>query len=96
MITLEDRIIPLTRILRAKDVQDLTGLANSTLYNLVREHSFPKPISLGNKCKGWVDSEVQEWIEKCIEQRNEEFGKPDPELYSKKQSPSTFKRHYQV
>jgi len=50
------------RIIRLKEVLDTTGLARSTVYKFVSEGTFPKPVSLGDRCVGWVESEVQSWI----------------------------------
>lgn len=58
------------RILRIKDVIEKTGLARSTIYKYIDIGSFPKPITLGGRSVGWVDSEVHEWIVEKIENRN--------------------------
>ncbi|MGC3094884.1 AlpA family transcriptional regulator [Pseudomonas aeruginosa] len=43
------------RIIRLKEVIDSTGLARSTIYKYIKEGTFPKPVSLGDRCVGWVD-----------------------------------------
>jgi len=58
------------RIIRLKDVIDSTGLARSTIYKYIAEDTFPKPISLGERCVGWVESEVHDWILARIEERD--------------------------
>lgn len=58
------------RIIRLKEVIDSTGLARSTIYKYIAEGSFPKPVSLGDRCVGWVDSEVHDWILARIEERD--------------------------
>lgn len=58
------------RIIRLKEVMDSTGLARSTIYKYISEGAFPKPVSLGERCVGWVESEVQEWIVARIEDRD--------------------------
>jgi prophage regulatory protein len=58
------------RILRLKEVIEKTGLARSTIYKYVELGAFPKPISLGGRSVGWVDSEVHEWIINAIEERD--------------------------
>jgi prophage regulatory protein len=58
------------RIIRLKQVIDSTGLARSTIYKYIAEGTFPKPVSLGDRCVGWVESEVQEWILARIEERD--------------------------
>lgn len=58
------------RIIRLKEVIDSTGLARSTIYKYIAEGTFPKPVSLGDRCVGWVDSEVNDWILARIEERD--------------------------
>lgn len=54
-------------ILRLRDVQRTTGLSRSTIYLHVSEGTFPKPISLGGRAVGWVEDEVQAWVQRRIE-----------------------------
>ncbi|MEW5698716.1 helix-turn-helix transcriptional regulator [Pseudomonas synxantha] len=58
------------RIIRLKDVIDSTGLARSTIYKYIGEGTFPKTVSLGERCIGFVESEVQDWILARIEARD--------------------------
>lgn len=58
------------RIIRLKDVIESTGIARSTIYKLVGEGEFPKPVPLVGRTVGWVESEVQEWIRGRIAQRD--------------------------
>lgn len=58
------------RIIRLKEVIDSTGLARSTIYKYIGEGDFPKPVSLGDRCVGWVESEVHDWILARIEERD--------------------------
>ncbi|MFI7859479.1 helix-turn-helix transcriptional regulator [Pseudomonas promysalinigenes] len=62
------------RIIRLKEVIDLTGLARSTIYKYIAEGTFPKPVSLGDRCVGWVNSEVHDWILARIEERDQAEG----------------------
>lgn len=43
-----------------------TGLARSTIYKKIKENTFPKPILLGAKSVGWVENDIQEWIQQRI------------------------------
>ncbi|MEN2506156.1 AlpA family transcriptional regulator [Stutzerimonas stutzeri] len=58
------------RIIRLKEVIGSTGLARSTIYKQISEGVFPKPVSLGDRCVGWVEEEVQEWILARIGERD--------------------------
>jgi len=54
-------------ILRLPAVKTRTGLSRSTIYLRISEDSFPRPISLGGRAVGWIESEVDEWLEQQIE-----------------------------
>ena len=58
------------RIIRLSEVLANTGLARSTVYKYVAEGCFPKPVSLGDRAVGWVESEVQDWVLSRIEERD--------------------------
>ncbi len=51
------------RIIRAKEVQNLTGLSRTTLWRFENKGQFPRRVSLGASTVGWKLSEVQNWIE---------------------------------
>ncbi len=51
-----------TRILRLPEVKASVGLSRSTIYLRVEEGSFPKPISLGARAVGWLESDIENWI----------------------------------
>ena len=58
------------RLVRLKEVIDCTGLGRSTIYKYIAEGTFPKPVSLGDRCVGWVESEVHDWILTRIRERD--------------------------
>jgi prophage regulatory protein len=49
-------------ILRRKQVQARTGLSRSTIYAFIKAGVFPKPVPLGPRAVGWIESEVSDWI----------------------------------
>jgi len=51
-----------TRILRRRQVEALTGLKRSTIYEHMSVGTFPKPIRLGLRSVGWLAHEVEGWI----------------------------------
>lgn len=53
-------------ILRLPAVRAATGLSRTTIYERIREGTFPSPISLGGKAVGWPSSEVGAWIQQRI------------------------------
>ncbi len=65
---IEQRTNPPTRFLRLPEVQDRTGLSRSTIYARLDQGRFPRPVSLGSRAVGWIESEVEEWIRERIEE----------------------------
>lgn len=51
------------RIIRAKEVQNMTGLSRTTLWRFEKNGKFPARVGLGASSVGWKLSEVQAWIE---------------------------------
>lgn len=58
----EDRLKNPTVILRRPCVEARTGLKRSTIYERMREGTFPLPFKLGEKSVGWLESEIEAWI----------------------------------
>jgi prophage regulatory protein len=58
------------RLIKLRDVMDITGLGRSTVYKYVASGDFPKPVSLGVRAVAWVEEEVQDWIFLKVEQRD--------------------------
>jgi prophage regulatory protein len=54
-------------IIRLPVVKARTGLSRSTIYLRASEGSFPKPISLGERAVGWIEAEIEAWLEARIE-----------------------------
>jgi prophage regulatory protein len=53
----------LKRILRLPAVQARTGLSRSTIYARISAGTFVAPIKIGPNSIGWIESEVEAWIE---------------------------------
>jgi len=49
-------------ILRRKQVELRTGLSRSTIYQYIKDGAFPKPVPLGPRAVGWLESEINSWI----------------------------------
>jgi prophage regulatory protein len=50
-------------ILRRPAVEQTTGLSRSTLYAMMAEDAFPKPVKLGKRAVGWRASDISAWLE---------------------------------
>ena len=56
-------LTPPDNVLRRDAVQSLTGLGRSTIYAKMTDGNFPKPIKLGPRSVGWLQSEIVAWME---------------------------------
>ena len=56
-------------ILRKRGVATKVGLSGVHIMRLVRRGAFPEPLRLGPASIGWLESEVDQWLEQKAEQR---------------------------
>lgn len=61
-------------ILRRNQVETRTGLSRSTIYAGVAAGNFPAPVPLGEKSVGWLESEIQAWLESRVAARDAKRG----------------------
>lgn len=55
------------KILRLPGVQEMTGMARSTLYKAIKDGEFPAPISLGRRAVGWLETDIRAWLQGRID-----------------------------
>ncbi|EAR62905.1 helix-turn-helix transcriptional regulator [Neptuniibacter caesariensis] len=55
------------RLIRRKEVEQLTGLGRSCIYARMSRNEFPKAIPIGGRLVAWDESEIQQWISDRIE-----------------------------
>jgi prophage regulatory protein len=55
------------KILRLPEVKQRTGLSRSTIYLHMSQNKFPAAISLGDRAVGWIEAEINEWLDQRIE-----------------------------
>ena len=60
-----------TTILRLPQVQRKVPLSRSSIYLRVSNGSFPRPVSLGGRSVGWIESEIDDWLRQRIEKRRQ-------------------------
>ena len=54
-------------ILRLPAVKARTGLSRSTIYLRISKGSFPASVSLGDRAVGWIEADIQGWLEDRIQ-----------------------------
>lgn len=49
--------------LRMPTVMKMTGLGRSTIYRLIADQKFPRPVRLGLRAVAWRRSDLDRWSE---------------------------------
>jgi prophage regulatory protein len=64
------------RFLRLAEVEKATGLSRPSIYRLVAEGTFPKPVKTGDgsaraTASAWLETEIEEWQQRRIAKRDD-------------------------
>ena len=51
-----------TRVMRRPDVVAAVGLSRSTIYQMMAEERFPKPVKLGERAVAWREDDIEAWL----------------------------------
>ena len=51
------------RFFRIRDVEKFTGLSRASIYRLMREGKFPRPVRLGERAVEWTIDDLELWAE---------------------------------
>jgi len=54
------------RILRMSELKIRIGLSRSTIYEFQKSGDFPRSVSLGVRAVGWLESDVDAWVESRV------------------------------
>ena len=57
VITMQDRL------LRRREVEELTGLSRASIYRKLPDGEFPRPVKVGSTAVRWKESDIAAWIE---------------------------------
>ena len=66
MITKPKRL----NVLRLPDVKKKTGLKHDAIYRLGRAGLFPKAIKLSERASGWIEDELDLYLQRCADARD--------------------------
>lgn len=61
-------VIPRDRLIRLPEVESLVGCKKSTIYTMLKQGKFPKPVRLSARMAAWSESEVLQWVQNRINQ----------------------------
>ena len=51
------------RLLRRRQVEEITGLSRSSIYRLMQDGEFPRPVKVGPAAVRWRSSDIKVWLE---------------------------------
>ena len=54
------------KINRLPAVIEKTGLSRSSIYLRMNKGEFPQSISLGDRAIGWLEADIEQWLEDKI------------------------------
>lgn len=63
------KLNPPTVFLRLEQVQERIGLKTTAIYSRVKDGTFPRPVPLGGRTVAWVAAEIEEWMQKRMQER---------------------------
>ena len=52
--------------MRLPTVKGRVGMGRTTIYEKIKDGSFPKPVSIGDRSVAWDSEAIDKWIEKKI------------------------------
>ena len=55
------------RMLRRKEVEQITGRSRSAIYEGIAAGTFPKPVKIGARAVAWPESVIRAWIAERVE-----------------------------
>ncbi len=61
-----NQVTPIDPVLRWPEVAKIVPISRSHAHALAAQGKFPKPIKLGPRASGWLQSEVQQWMDDRI------------------------------
>ncbi|WP_282025587.1 helix-turn-helix transcriptional regulator [Limimaricola cinnabarinus] len=50
------------RHLRRHDVEQMTGLSRSSIYAMMQDGRFPRPVRVGTRAVAWPESVLRAWL----------------------------------
>ena len=56
--------MPLATHLRLPELTQRLGVGRSTVYKLIKQDGFPKPVKIGRRLSAWNEDEVQAFLQR--------------------------------
>ena len=51
------------RLLKRQQVEEITTLSRSSIYDMIKRGVFPKPIKIGERAVAWREADIIAWMD---------------------------------
>ena len=70
----------LERLITSRQITEETGISRATIYRLLQNGAFPKPIRIGPRATRWLASDIKAWLveRKAASDEKDGLGSTDP------------------
>ena len=57
------------RILKISEIVSKCRKSRTSIYDCVNAGDFPRPLKIGKRSSGWLESEINTWLAECADAR---------------------------
>ncbi|NBT88105.1 MAG: AlpA family phage regulatory protein [Flavobacteriaceae bacterium] len=50
------------KVIRRREVEARISLACSTIYAMMADDKFPRPLKIGRRAVGWIEEDIDKWL----------------------------------
>ena len=61
------------KLLRRREVEEVTGMSRSTIYRKMDVGFFPRPVKIGPSAVRWKESDIAAWLESLPDAESEQY-----------------------
>jgi prophage regulatory protein len=54
------------KVIKLRQVKELTTFSSATIYRLIKKGEFPRQIKLSERSSGWLLEDINTWLEQRI------------------------------
>ncbi len=63
---------PSKRLLRWPELKERIPISHSRIYIMMKAGTFPRTVSIGARSVAWLESEIDEWLQERLDNRDKE------------------------
>ena len=57
-------------LITLESVIERTTISKSRIYDAIRKGAFPRPVPVGERRRAWIESEIEDWIDARVAERD--------------------------